>query len=209
MMTSITVLWRRMQIRLDQGRDTWVRPGETRTQSFCGALAPIHSGSTTFPAYHCAPTKWLLPALQYPEFIGISLPKHDWLNHWACDWVLSPAVFLSPWKPRWFKAPGVFLTTSLYPESSHHISINSDKIQWAHAKWRLWTNFKDLFSPQGTRDKRQLNSCTIQQTISVFNQELESYSDFRIVRGQRGQTAKHWEVNWRWIKRSNKCNLLL
>ena len=157
-MTSITVLWQRIQIRLDQWGDAWMRPGETGTQSFSGALSPRHSGSTRLPAHHCSPAKWLLTVLRYPGFIGISLPKHDWLNHWARDWLLSPAVFLSPWKPSRFKAPGVFLITSLYPESSHLISRSSDEIQWAHEKRRPLTNFNDLFSPQGTRDISQSNS---------------------------------------------------
>lgn len=52
-----------------------------------GSSGSFHSPDTT------RKLTWLLVAL---VFIGVSLYKHDWLNHCSCDWTQSPVTLHSP-----------------------------------------------------------------------------------------------------------------
>ena len=100
-----------MKRHIEQGLE------ESCTELLCPLR--VDSGHVILWALWCVHQPGSSPEIWVPQiFIGVSLLRHDWLNHWSHDWIQSPAPFLpgDQVDNTWIKA----LTLKSHASSLHH-----------------------------------------------------------------------------------------
>ena len=162
----ITILLKRTIKGINQPNEETHKARVPSTELPCPLRVDL--GHVILWALWCVHQPGSSPELWVPQiFIGVSLFRHDWLNHWSHEWIQPPAPFLPGDQVynTWIKA----LTLKSHASYLHHdptlpwvISLSKSQVLSRGPPWRkkallpLGKLQEFLIPLSGTQDKDQI-----------------------------------------------------